>query len=77
MRDIPISEFKAKCIALIRETQKTGEALTITHRGRPVARIEPVGTPARPRRLGELRELGVIHGDIVHMDSTEEWEMER
>ncbi|MFQ5737659.1 MAG: type II toxin-antitoxin system Phd/YefM family antitoxin [Acidobacteriota bacterium] len=70
-----ISEFKAKCIAVIREAQATREPVVITRRGRPVARIEPIVETDRERQLGIFRGRMKIKGDIVAADSTEDWEM--
>ncbi|HXE73907.1 MAG TPA: hypothetical protein VNO81_14700 [Candidatus Nitrosotenuis sp.] len=76
MESIGIAEFKARCIALLKEIQRTRRALVITHRGRPIARVEPIVEPAGKRRLGALRHLGRIRGDIVQTDFPQEWEME-
>lgn len=40
MREIKASEFKAKCLKLLDEVNETGEAIIITKRGKPVARVE-------------------------------------
>lgn len=77
MRTIVISEFKAKCIAILREAQRTGEAILITRHGKPLARVEPL-SPKSPERL-----LGVHRGrmrikdgfDLVHATDEEDWEM--
>lgn len=75
MKKLLISEFKAKCIAILREAQRTGEPVLITRRGRPIARIEPIveGSPKRP--LGALRGRMRIKGDIVQVDTSEDWEV--
>ncbi|MBI3924528.1 MAG: type II toxin-antitoxin system Phd/YefM family antitoxin [Armatimonadetes bacterium] len=76
MESIGISEFKSKCIALLKELQSTRTSLIVTHRGRPLARIEPILNEEEPRRLGALRHLGRIRGDLVMIDFPDEWEME-
>ena len=40
---LPASEFKAKCLALIDRVRERGEPITITKRGRVVARLVPAG----------------------------------
>jgi prevent-host-death family protein len=40
---IPAAEFKAKCLALIDRVRERGEAITITKRGKVVARLVPAG----------------------------------
>ncbi|MBI3048691.1 MAG: type II toxin-antitoxin system Phd/YefM family antitoxin [Acidobacteria bacterium] len=42
-RPIPAAEFKAKCLALIDRVRERGEPITITKRGRVVARLVPAG----------------------------------
>ena len=44
-REIPASEFKAKCLALLDEVAETRETLVVTKRGRPVAHVVPVEEP--------------------------------
>ena len=36
-RQVSAAEFKAKCLRIIKEMQDTGESVTVTRRGRPVA----------------------------------------
>ena len=39
MRTINATEFKARCLQLLDEVQRTGEDLVISKRGKPVARV--------------------------------------
>ncbi|MFN2447386.1 MAG: type II toxin-antitoxin system Phd/YefM family antitoxin [Vicinamibacterales bacterium] len=43
MKSIAAAEFKAKCLALIDRVHEDGESITITKRGRTVARLIPAG----------------------------------
>ena len=43
MKTIAAAEFKAKCLALIDRVRERGEPITITKRGRIVARLVPAG----------------------------------
>jgi len=36
------SEFKAKCLAVLDEVRESGREVTITKRGKPVAKLVPV-----------------------------------
>ncbi|MBM3267260.1 MAG: type II toxin-antitoxin system Phd/YefM family antitoxin [Candidatus Sericytochromatia bacterium] len=74
MKTIGISEFKAGCIQLLKDVQRTREPLVVTHRGRPLARIEPVPEVER-KVLGSLRHMGEIRADLLAVDFTDEWEM--
>lgn len=76
--EIGASEFKAKCLALLDEVQRTGEEVTILKRGRPVARLVPAlpegsGVPQETLR-GTVRVLGDIVGPVLPPDA---WEVER
>ena len=42
MTEISATSFKARCLALLDEVAEGGAELTVTKRGRPVARIVPV-----------------------------------
>ena len=68
MQEIAISEFKAKCIELLKGVQKTKEPILVTLRGVPVVRIEPVVKPAKRVRLGALKDWMKIKGDIIKSD---------
>ena len=54
------TEFKARCLELLDEVQRTGVELVITKRGRPVARV--VAEKA-PRPWLALRGKGRFRGD--------------
>ena len=77
MDTITITEFKARCIAVLKEVQASGRPLVVTRRGRPLARVEPVGADYERRHLGVREGSMKIHGDIVGCDFAGDWEMER
>ena len=74
MKTIIISEFKARCIAVINEVNQTHSAVIITRRGKPVARLEPVTDKKPDRVLGKMGAM-TIKGDIIHTDSSDDWEI--
>ena len=74
-RTMGISEFKAQCIQILKDLQKDQAPIVITHRGRPVARIEPYTEPGQRRRLGTLENVTEIRGDIVATDLEHDWLM--
>jgi prevent-host-death family protein len=65
MNDISISVFKAKCLGLIEQVQKTRQPLRITRHGRPVAEVIPAGPDRKRKFLGAMVGTGKIVGDIV------------
>ena len=74
-----LSEFKAKCIAVLKEVQRTREPLLVTLRGKPLAMVEPASVRPRGKRLGALRDSITMDPDLdlVHADTTDDWEMLR
>lgn len=76
MDSIPISTFKATCLAVLARVRATGEPVQVTKRGEPVAEIVPASRPPTgKRRLGVLAESGRIVGDIVSpVADSDEWE---
>ena len=75
VKEIIISEFKAKCIAILKSVQTSREPVVVTRRGEPIARIEPMPVGTTTRLLGALRGRMKIRGDIVRAGSEEDWEM--
>jgi prevent-host-death family protein len=66
------SAFKAQALAYLRNVENTGEALVVTHRGRPVVRIEPYETANDVN--ARLRRFAVRFDDPTEPVATEEWE---
>ncbi|MBW6528371.1 type II toxin-antitoxin system Phd/YefM family antitoxin [Sphingomonas sp. RHCKR7] len=63
---VGITEFKARCLALLGEMERSGEPLTITRRGRPALTLtarELRAEDAGP--FGGMRGTVAVHGDIV------------
>ena len=60
---VPAGEFKAKCLQLIDEVAATGESLTITKRGRPVARV--VALPGKTSLFGAMAGTVLKQQDLV------------
>jgi antitoxin (DNA-binding transcriptional repressor) of toxin-antitoxin stability system len=75
MESITISEFKSKCIAVLKQAQRSGKGLIVTWRGHPMARVEPITRQPEKRKLGIFRGRMTIVGDIVHLDTSADWEM--
>jgi len=60
---VPAGEFKAKCLQLIDEVAATGESLTITKRGRPVAQV--VALPGKISLFGAMAGTVLKQQDLV------------
>jgi antitoxin (DNA-binding transcriptional repressor) of toxin-antitoxin stability system len=75
MKSMTISEFKSKCIAVLKEAQRSGKGLIVTWRGQPLARVEPITRTSGKRKLGTFRGRMTITGNLVSIDSSADWEM--
>jgi antitoxin (DNA-binding transcriptional repressor) of toxin-antitoxin stability system len=64
MKKMAAGVFKAKCLKVMDEVQAKREAVIITKRGKPVAKLVPVGTETN-EIFGFLAGKGVIVGDVV------------
>lgn len=72
---IVISEFKAKCLGILRRVNKTGRPVVITRRGERIAEIHPPRpTESAPNWLGSFGERGRITGDLIDPVATDDWE---
>jgi prevent-host-death family protein len=66
MEEIAISEFKARCLALLERVRQTKKPLRITRFGKPVAEIMPPSPEAGPKDwIGSMKDTMEILGDIV------------
>jgi prevent-host-death family protein len=79
MEEIAISEFKAKCLAILERVEKTKEPIRITRHGKPVADVVPsVAAVDRAALFGSMRDSIQILGDIISPASDpDEWEVLR
>lgn len=76
MKSVLISEFKARCIELLKKV-RAGEPLQVTLRGEPLVVIYPAISPGSSKReLGVLREFTKINSNLLQED-TDEWEMNK
>lgn len=77
MPTIQASEFKAKCLALMDQVARTGETITITKNGKPIAELHPHRPPRARSLIGLHRGQVEISGDIVAPVDEELWEATR
>ena len=74
MRTMLVSEFKAKCIAVLKEAQRSREPVLVTRRGVPLARIEPICDDPPKRQFGKMKGSMKILGEIVETNFDDDWE---
>src|SRR5882762_5231602 len=58
--DISVTEFKHRCLEIIRRVEKTGKPVAITRRGKVVVRLNPSGSAGHGglKPWEQLRSLG-------------------
>lgn len=61
-RKIGAAAFKANCLRILDEVERSGEPVTVTKRGRPVAEVKPV--EKRERRS----IIGAMKGSVLRYD---------
>jgi prevent-host-death family protein len=78
MTEVTISEFKAKCLALLEEVRRTRKPIRITRHGKPVAEVvPPTAVHDRASWIGSMKDSKII-GDIISPANDEdEWEVLR
>ncbi len=74
MKTIAAGRFKAVCLRVMDEVNRTREPITITKKGKPVAKLIPADTAAKDI-FGCMRGRVEIIGDIVSPAvPSEDWE---
>jgi antitoxin (DNA-binding transcriptional repressor) of toxin-antitoxin stability system len=66
MKEIGISEFRVRCLAIINHVNKTKKPVRITRYGKPIAEVAPPGPPKDNFDwIGSMKGKMEILGDIV------------
>ncbi len=71
--EMPAGEFKAKCLQLMDEVEKSKQEIVITKYGKPVAKLVPY-TQERKPLCGSLKGQLTFIGDIVSPVDEDDWE---
>jgi prevent-host-death family protein len=79
MKEVSISEFKAKCLALLETVRRTRTPIRVTRFGKPVAEVIPPNAVVdRASWIGSMKDSIEIVGDIISPANDEnEWEVLR
>ena len=72
---ISVTEFKAKCLALLDQIAEEGGTVTVTKRGRPMATVQRAKRKPFKSSEGILAGKVKIVGDIVNADFSDLWEV--
>lgn len=63
--EIAAGEFKAKCLKIMDDIEKTRKEVVITKFGRPVAKLVPVEGKKQKSLFGCMKGSVIIKGDII------------
>jgi prevent-host-death family protein len=79
MESIPVSKFKATCLAVLQRVKRTGRPVVITRFGQPVAEVvPPQRAVAKSDWLGSMAGRARVVGDIVApVSDADSWDMLR
>jgi prevent-host-death family protein len=74
MKHIPAGAFKARCLAVMKKVQATGEPIIVTKRGTPVVKVVPAQSEKNDIfgfMMGKVKIVGNIESPIpVKWEST-------
>jgi len=59
---------------MIKDVEMSGEPIVVTHRGKPMVRVEPIQIYGQKKIMGGLKGKIIIAGDIVNTDDSPAWE---
>jgi prevent-host-death family protein len=75
MKEIAISEFKTKCLALLDQVQKSKQPIRVTRFGKPIAEVIPPSPSPSAGWIGSMKNTIEIVGDVVSPANDEDdWE---
>jgi prevent-host-death family protein len=72
-RTIRASAFKAQCLALLDQVERTHVEIVVTKRGRPVARVVPLDRPDAPASTDRSVTL-LTESDEAYFSTGERWD---
>ena len=79
MKEVAISEFKAKCLALLEQVRRTRKPIRVTRFGKAVAEIvPPTVLQDRDAWIGSMKgSIEVLGNIIAPANDEDEWEVNR
>ena len=63
--DISVTEFKHRCLEIIRRVEESGKPVAITRRGKVVARLQPALRGSERRDLKPWEQLRALGGRLL------------
>lgn len=72
METLPVSKFKATCLAVLENVKRQKKRIVITKHGKPIAEIIPI---ENQKKDIPLKETILFMGDIVSPVAESDWEV--
>ena len=72
---IGIQELKKSLSRIIDQISESGESITITKRGKPIAEINPISQVNTKEYIRKYLKGSVIHFEETHHDTVDDWEI--
>jgi prevent-host-death family protein len=63
--DISVTEFKQRCLDIVRNVERTGQVVAITRRGKVVARLSPSGATTAVTERKPWEALRALGGELL------------
>ena len=76
-RVVSVTEFKARCLAMLDELGQHGGTITITKRGKPLATVKPAQRERWKSSEGAWAGKVTIAEDLTKVDTSNLWEVVR
>jgi prevent-host-death family protein len=73
-RVVNVTEFKARCLALLNDIGRSGGTITITKRGRPLATVRPAEELAWKSPEGSWARKVSLLADPLDVDTAGLWD---
>lgn len=70
MKTFSVSQFKAHALSILDAVAQTGEGVTVTKRGKPLARVTAYQEPDRTARPGRLAGTIAVEHDLLVQATT-------
>ena len=74
---ISVTEFKSRCLSLLDGVGRNGGSITVTKRGRPLAKVVPAPDDTWKSLKGSWVGKVEIADDIADADTADLWEVVR
>lgn len=74
---VNVTEFKAKCLSLLEDINGRGGSITITKRGRPLAKVVPAPREPWKSLKGAWAGHFSVPDEVLMADTSELWDVVR